>query len=565
MDVHNQENYNDPQFVKVIETCLKIEIAEAKKKIEANMKEIERQKIVIRIELNKRRQLKTKVAQMDRISIILNETLTKLNTSIGETSEILEIMNANIDDQYKLNQIKIQEYQNIIDEYKQTWHTYWAMYEEFPLAKTRNTARINLQKLKIEYLIVDYKKTEIIKIIKQRQRIDWIRIRCKIIEFVTVMMERSKFEKKLINLKINVDSYGRELQSIEMELQVLRNKEEDQRKLRKQKLINMGPPKINHVPYRDMYSSNQMHPEMQHQWTREIFDDNISINTMILEELCINENTATSPEIINAEAIHDNDFKRTAVQVEKSSNIKNTIVTEEIETSTAFAAPDAEAWVEKADNDVDIKTDNDTNMKDIYQEKTQKSQESIKRQPSCCAKKNLLKHSATENAQNEIQAKRIRFETESSNDNSNKIIAPRTLDIVKEVDSKSSSSVPKIVNIESVHYNIAPISTPVHRPSSIISNNMFSPMHIECCESISSFDQDFMSKGALSLYDGSLCNYRLSPTSDISALYTNKDVQMVSPSKSTTQQNNKNQSDDNASSFTFGNFMKQTKDNFSLF
>lgn len=92
------------------------------------------------------------------------------------------------------------------------------MYEEFPLAKTRNTARINLQKLKIEYLIVDYKKTEIIKIIKQRQHIDWIRIRCKIIEFVTVMMERSKFEKKLINLKINVDSYGRELQSIEMEV-----------------------------------------------------------------------------------------------------------------------------------------------------------------------------------------------------------------------------------------------------------------------------------------------------------------------------------------------------------
>lgn len=92
------------------------------------------------------------------------------------------------------------------------------MYEEFPLAKTRNTARINLQKLKIEYLIVDYKKTEIIKIIKQRQCIDWIRIRCKIIKFVTVMMERSKFENKLMNLKINVDSYGRELQSIEIEV-----------------------------------------------------------------------------------------------------------------------------------------------------------------------------------------------------------------------------------------------------------------------------------------------------------------------------------------------------------
>ncbi|KAL6443015.1 hypothetical protein ACFW04_002779 [Cataglyphis niger] len=525
------------------------------------MSEIEKQKIVIRSELNKRKQLKTKVAQMDKISVILNETLSKLNISIGEISESLEMIKANVDDQYKLIQMRIQEYQNIIAEYKETWHTYRAMYEEFPLAKIRNAAKINLQKLKIEHMVMDYKKAELTTIIKQRLRIDWIRTRCKIIEFATVMVEQLELEKKLMKLKVNVDHHGRGLQSIEMELQVLRKKEEDQRKLRKQKMLDMGPPKINHVKYREIYSSNQMRTKMQHQWMRETFDDNISINTLILEELCINENTAESPEIIDVEAIHDNDLKCTVDQVEKSSNLKNTIVTEKIETSdvASAVAPDAEATIEKADNDVDMKMDNDINMKETHQEKTQKSQESVKTQASYYTNKSSFKHSATKNTQDEIQAKRTRLQKENSEDNSNFKIAPQALNIVKEMDTKSSPSIPKIVNIESVHYNIVPVRRP-----SILSNNMLSPVHFEYCDSISSFDQDLMSKGPSSLYDGSLCNYKLSPTSNISLTYANKNIQEDSSSKYTEQQN-KDQSDNKGASFPLNSFIRPKNNNFILF
>lgn len=67
-------------------------------------------------------------------------------------------------------------------------------------------------------MVMDYKKAELTKIIKQRRRIDWIRTRCKIIEFATVMVEQLKLEKKLMKLKVNVDYHGRELQSIEMEV-----------------------------------------------------------------------------------------------------------------------------------------------------------------------------------------------------------------------------------------------------------------------------------------------------------------------------------------------------------
>lgn len=93
-----------------------------------------------------------------------------------------------------------------------------AVYEEFPLAKTRRAVKINFEKLKIEYMVLTYKKTEMMTIIKQRHHIDWIRIRCKIIEFATVMMEHLKLEKKLMKLEINVDHHRRELQSIEAEV-----------------------------------------------------------------------------------------------------------------------------------------------------------------------------------------------------------------------------------------------------------------------------------------------------------------------------------------------------------
>lgn len=41
-----------------------------------------------------------------------------------ETTDVLEAMKANVDDQYKLMELKTQEYQAIITEYKDTWDAY---------------------------------------------------------------------------------------------------------------------------------------------------------------------------------------------------------------------------------------------------------------------------------------------------------------------------------------------------------------------------------------------------------------------------------------------------------
>jgi len=86
------------------------------------------------------------------------------------------------------------------------------------LAKVRNATKINLEKLKIEYMVATYKRTEMMTIIKQRHRIDWIRTRCKIIEFVNAMVEYSKLERELMKLEVSVDHRREDLQSIEAEV-----------------------------------------------------------------------------------------------------------------------------------------------------------------------------------------------------------------------------------------------------------------------------------------------------------------------------------------------------------
>lgn len=92
------------------------------------------------------------------------------------------------------------------------------MYEEFPLAKARKAAKVNLAKVQIEEMALEYKNAEMIKMIKQREHIDWIRIRSKIAEFAQVMVERKKLEETFLKLKVDVDYYQREFESLEMKV-----------------------------------------------------------------------------------------------------------------------------------------------------------------------------------------------------------------------------------------------------------------------------------------------------------------------------------------------------------
>lgn len=282
-------------------------------------------------------------------------------------------------------------------------------------------------------------------------------------------------------------------------------------------MLEMAPPKIN-IPYREMY---QNRTRVQHQWKQvhEHLDgecslytpqflvrtfntrsarpkiirvsDTISVNTLFLEELCINEDATVSPE--GMEGIRDSDYKLADAAGAEMSGSKNAVASEKDDASVA-SEPSAEKAA-FADSNVEMKETQ-------HCAETQQSQESVKTQPSCRTKESPLKHSAAQNAQDEIEAKRMRLQRQDSK-GSARTTTPQPSTIVKEIDSRSSPlSVPRIKRIEPVHYNITPLmpipkpNASTIQPSTATASRMFSPMHYEYCDSnMSSFDQDFASKG----------------------------------------------------------------------
>lgn len=234
-----------------------------------------------------------------------------------------------------------------------------------------------------------------------------------------------------------------------------------------------GPPIRAHVPHvRKLFA---------------LLPDTISVNTLFLEELCISEDVTVSPE--GMEAIRDADYKPAAAEV---SGSENAVASEKDDASVA-----SEPGAEKATS-----ADHDVEMRETHRAEKQ-SQESVKTQPSCLTKESPLKHSAAQNAQDEVEAKRMRLQRQDSKGSASGAATPQPSTAAKELDSRFSPlSVPRIKKIESVHYNITPLM-PIPRPSastiqytSATTNKMFSPMQYEYCDSnMSSFDQDFVSKG----------------------------------------------------------------------
>lgn len=287
---------------------------------------------------------------------------------------------------------------------------------------------------------------------------------------------------------------------------MLRKEEEDQKKLREQKMLEMAPPKIN-IPYRGIYTQNRTPKRYQNQWRQitEYFDgkfinfveeinfilikimficltDDISVDTLALEELCIKK----SPDRIDVEV----EWKReknpnfTAVREENIAHFESTAFSEKPKkTCAASIASDVEENGEKmvfSSGAIEI-----VEIEEIQEE----IQETVKAQPSFRTKENSLKHSAPNNLQNELEAKRIRLEIEAKD---------------SKMDLSPPPSLPKITSIQSVRYNIMPITS----KSSLVqcankewdTSSVFSSAssHHKYCESEMSFGQ--ISKGCVKLF-----------------------------------------------------------------
>lgn len=86
------------------------------------------------------------------------------------------------------------------------------------MAKDRREAKIKMEKLQIDQMVLQYKVNEFEKILKQKQRIAWLRMRAKIIVLARAISNYTRLVETLKDLDRNVDKRKEELNTIETEV-----------------------------------------------------------------------------------------------------------------------------------------------------------------------------------------------------------------------------------------------------------------------------------------------------------------------------------------------------------
>lgn len=75
-----------------------------------------------------------------------------------------------------------------------------------------------MEKLQIEQMVLEYKISELEKILKQKQRIAWLRMRAKIIVLARAISNYTRLAETLKDLDRNIDKRKEELNTIETEV-----------------------------------------------------------------------------------------------------------------------------------------------------------------------------------------------------------------------------------------------------------------------------------------------------------------------------------------------------------
>ncbi|XP_015178426.1 PREDICTED: uncharacterized protein LOC107067425 isoform X2 [Polistes dominula] len=321
--------YDDPRFVEILEACLRVEIGTYKESYDKTQAEIKKIKRNVLMKLERRKELKIKIKDAEDVISMLNLAFQRLRKESKETKQKIDFIEANVDHRSKLMLLEIQRYENILQEYQTTWQAYRAEYEEFPLAKKRNEAEVHLKKITIEKMILEFKIKDLERKIEMEKRIDEIRMRFKIIEFVKAMKNNEKLERRLVELKNKIDCLKKQQHSNELELKSLDKQEEEAKKKRAMKLLEMPPPKINLSRLRLNYSRNWKDWEFKKQ-SSHIDADSISVNTIALEEMCITDETLDGTS-------KKNDWTNHGTNDEKRSTTIKKITTEK--SFTAVATP----------------------------------------------------------------------------------------------------------------------------------------------------------------------------------------------------------------------------------
>ncbi|CAK9828549.1 hypothetical protein ANTRET_LOCUS6058 [Anthophora retusa] len=238
--------------------------------------------------LQTRKELKENTKNIQENISILTSTLDKQSKYTNEISHKIELMKLNLDNDYKVMKIEYEQYQNIYEQYEKTWELYHAKYEEFPLAKERMEAKVQLKKVQVERMVVEYKINKFKKIKRQQEQITWLKMRAQIVELARAYSKSTKLDLQLNALNEEVRNGQGELNRLKLELAAKIRRQEEEKKDRALRLLEMPPPRINFSHMRRIYGPRTGFLDG---WKRneENSIDTLSVDTLVLEEMCQEE------------------------------------------------------------------------------------------------------------------------------------------------------------------------------------------------------------------------------------------------------------------------------------
>ncbi|CAK9799102.1 hypothetical protein ANTQUA_LOCUS1862 [Anthophora quadrimaculata] len=247
----------------------------------------------MQIGLQTRKELKENTKNIQENISILTSTLDKQSKYTNEISYKIELMKLNLDNDYKVMKIECEQYQNIYKQYEKTWELYHAKYEEFPLAKERMEAKVKLKKVQVERMVVEYKINKFKKIKRQQEQITWLKMRAQIVNLARAYSNSTKLDRQLNALNEEVRNSQEELNRVKLELAAKIRKQEEEKKDRALRLLEMPPPRINFSHMRRIYGPRT---GFQDGWKRneENSIDTLSVDTLMLEEMCQEEENSTN-------------------------------------------------------------------------------------------------------------------------------------------------------------------------------------------------------------------------------------------------------------------------------
>ncbi|XP_046822504.1 spindle pole body component 110-like [Vespa crabro] len=562
--------YDDPRFVEILEACLHVEIAAYKESYGKTQAEIRKIKRNVLMKLEKRKELKKKIEDAEDVISMSNVTLRRLREDVRETKQRIELIEANADDRSKLMSYEMQRYREILDEYKKTWQSYHTEYEDFPLAKKRKERETELKKVCIEKMVLEFKLNELKIKCEQKKKIDEIRTRLKIIELAKAMVNNEKLERKLVDLRNEIDHCKRQLHSRELELKSLQRREEEDRKERAMKLLEMPPPKINLSRVRLNYSRKWQDLEIRKKMP-PVDSDSMSVNTIALEEMCISDDI-TAEDTGNKDlaiSISMDDRKRSTNNLFFDYEIKEKGTRDPKSTENFAVATSLQKTQSK------MLASFSSNAESIAKQTSFKGKDEQKRStmPVDAEEECAINYEENRFPNDLCQPKRMKFVRNDEKDGEH-------IDIELSQTSKRSTRYPRITKIEKVQYGVTSLTKRknvlLDASKSFLSSNNFD------YETNASRATSFMLNEALmikdlndsksaqpSMYDDNSRNFELSDcanASNIPDIDINMESVDVNCEKIDRQEDEKEASPQVTPRFNFSDLLKlKTDNNFRIF